>query len=223
MAARLLVCAATQAELDTFLRPGEPRRVDGELRAIEGDSIALAVTGVGIPCTLLRLPPQLELIKPDLVLNIGIAGAYPGSGLTIGEAAMARSECFGDIGFELPGEPGFRSVSEAPFGVFYTRLPMALPEEFRSGPTGQPCVATGACTVNACTGTLRTGLMRERLFEAGMESMEGAAVALACDRAGVRASELRAISNIAADRDMRPENIRLALARLKNHLQACRR
>ena len=223
MATRLLVCAATQAEIDTFLRAGEPERVEGELRFIEGDSIALSVTGVGIPCTLLRLPPLLELLEPGLVLNIGIAGAYPSSGLGIGEVAMARAECFGDIGFELPEEPGFRSISEAPFGAFYTRLPMTLAEEFRTGLTGHACVEIGACTVNACTGTLRTGLMRERLFEAGMESMEGAAAALACERAGVPMCELRAISNIAADRDMRPENIRIALERLRDHLQACRR
>ena len=223
MTAKLLVCAATLTELSTFLRDDEPGLMNDDAYSIESGAVTLAVTGVGIPCTLLRLPPLLASLKPDLVLNIGIAGAYPNSGLELGAVAMARSEIFGDIGFELPDDPGFRFVGCAPFGAYYRKATMLLAADFRHEPAGNPCAETDACTVNACTGTLRTGLMRERLFSVGMESMEGAAVALACDAAGIPACEVRAISNIAAERNVRSDNVQVALERLRGHLQACRR
>jgi futalosine hydrolase len=222
LACKLLVCAATLIELRTFLRDDEVWPVDDTSYWAGSGTLALAVTGVGIPCTLLHLPALLASLEPEFVLNIGIAGAYPSSGLTIGAVGMARSETIGDIGFELPEEPGFRLIADAPFGRFYRKLPMALRAEFRHAPSGYPTFETDACTVNACTGTARTGLMRERLFGVGMESMEGAAVALACEAAGVPACEVRAISNIAADRNMLPENIRLAMENLRDYLLACR-
>jgi futalosine hydrolase len=222
MSVDLLVCAATRAELAAFLRDDEEWPAGDEPGWIQFGKAALAVTGVGIPATLLRLPPLLAGLRPGLVLDIGIAGAYPGSGLAIGDVVMASSEVIGDIGFELPGEPGFQFVGEAPFGGFYRKMPMALVRAFRHEPAGHRFREVGGCTVNACTGTARTGALRERLFGTGFESMEGAAVALACDAAGVPACELRAISNLAADRDMRPENIRQALANLRDYLLACR-
>ena len=59
--------------------------------------------------------------------------------------------------------------------------------------------------------------------ESGFESMEGAAVAQIGQRFGIPVSEIRAISNIASRRDMRPENIRLALTHLRDTLRAWRR
>ena len=223
MAIKLLVCAATRIELMTFQPILKTPRSDRTYVLSESKEAELVVTGVGIPCTLLNLPPLLAALKPDLVLNIGIAGAYPNSGLKIGDIAMARSETIGDIGFELNEEPGFQSVSSAPFGTFYRKLPMALSPTFRFQPANYGFLEIDACTVNTCTGTAHTGLMRERMFGVGMESMEGAAVALACDATKIPVCEVRAISNMASDRDMRPANIGIALDRLGEYLGACRR
>jgi nucleoside phosphorylase len=74
--------------------------------------------------------------------------------------------------------------------------------------------------VNACTGTAATGARRRVLTGADFESMEGAAVALAGLEAGIPVAEFRAISNAAADRDMRPENIGLALRGLGSFVSA---
>lgn len=222
MAIRLLVCTATLDEVRTFARDGEASPLDdGTVSAVCGP-IALAVTGVGIPLTLLRLPPLLTALQPEAVLNLGIAGAYPNSGLSVGDIAVARSETIGDIGFELPEEPGFQPVSIAPFGAFYRRISLRIPDGMGNLPANLTVRETDGCTVSCCTGALRTGLQRERLFNVGIESMEGAAVALACSEANIPVSEVRAISNIAADRDMRPENITLALANLGDYLQAYR-
>jgi futalosine hydrolase len=192
---RLLVCAATELELECF-----PAGREGVVRA---------VSGVGIVQTLLRLPPLLVALRPEAVLNIGIAGAYPECGVAIGDLVWAESEVFGDVGFELP-DGSFQSVAESPFGAGYEPLTLTVPD----GKTG-----LRGCTVSTCTGTRATGEQRRELFSAHFETMEGAAVALACQEAGVLAGEVRSISNIAAERDMRPENIKAALRALKEALQ----
>ncbi len=223
---KLLVCAATQDEIRAFARDDDlwarPLQSDGGSWWC-GDDYAITVTQVGIPWTLVNLPHLLTMLSPAAVLNIGIAGAYPNSGLAIGDIVMAKTETIGDIGFELPEEPGFQHVSAARFGRFYGSHTMAMLPAFASGLDGRSVRTAAGCTVNMCTGTESTGLMREKLFGAEFESMEGAAVAMACEDAGILACEVRAISNFAADRDMRPENIKLAIQKLREHLLACRR
>lgn len=201
----LLVCAATEPELRTF----------GEVRADEGQGSIL--TGVGIPAALARILLSAKRVKPARILNIGIAGAYPDSGLTVGDIVLGISEVYGDVGLELPEAPGFQHIRETPWGAPYQKpMPLAAFPEFSGAATGR------GCTVNACTGTEATGRLRERLFEASFETMEGAAVVQAGLALGIFVCEIRAISNIASDRDMRPENIGLALKNLTEYFQKCR-
>jgi len=201
-AIELLICAATERELASF---GECLK-----------EMSLLVTGVGIPLALMRTLEVMERERPARVLNIGIAGAYPASGLAIGDIVIGLSEVYGDVGFELPETPGFRHIGEADWGAFYREpLPLSQFAEFAGA-----SVRAG-CTVNACTGTEATGRLREQLFGAAFETMEGAAVAQAGQTLGIPVCEVRAISNIAARRDMRPENIQLALDRLREYFQIC--
>jgi len=201
---RLLVCAATEFELACFP---------------EGAGIIRAITGVGIPHTLLRLPRFLAEYRPDFVINSGIAGAYPDCGLQIGDLTWAESEVYGDIGFQQP-DATFQPIQESPFGAGYEHYEMSVPPASDSPITGgRGGIAVGVgCTVNTCTGTQAMGEFRRDTFIASFETMEGAAVAQVCQREGVPVYELRAISNIAAERDMRPENIKIALERLKAFL-----
>lgn len=148
------------------------------------------------------------------MVNIGIAGAYPDSGLEIGDIVLGTSEVYGDLGFALPEPPYFRPITQSPFGDFYAQpYPLWLPPN--------PGVAQGrGCTVNTCTGTEAQGRQRESLFEAHFETMEGAAIAQIGAQWGVPVCEVRAISNRAAHRDMRVENIRLSLMKLELFLKS---
>ncbi len=196
----LLVCAATSGELAAF-GPGD----------------AGFLTGVGVPEALARTLAEAGRLRPKRLLNIGIAGAYPGSGLQIGDIVIGTSEIYGDVGFGLPAPPYFRPVGEAEWGAFYRMpLPLTLFAEF-------PAAHLGAgCTVNCCTGAEDTGRLRESLFGAAFETMEGAAVAQAGQILGIPVGEIRAVSNFASTRDMRPENIRRALANLAAYFDALR-
>lgn len=203
-----LICAATFGELETFGLEGGEVLEAGRLWRMRGKAdLVAAVTGAGIPVTLLRLLPWLDRFRPAMVIDIGIAGAYPESGLDVGDVVAGESEVFADLGMELPESPGFRPLGEFPFADEALRgpLPLVIPE-WASGAKR----ARGA-TVNACAGSDATGARRRALFAADFEGMEGAALALAGRARGVPVAEIRAISNIAARRDMRPGNVRRAL------------
>ena len=218
----ILLYAATRMELDACLGPlGEafdslpagPRpwtRRRGR--------VLLAVTGPGMPLTLARLMPLAATERPSALVDIGIAGAYAGSRLSIGDLAAGESEQFGDLGMETTGPEVFLPISGFDWSdPLYARpLPLSLE------PLGKATLPKRmrGCTVNACTGTAATGARRRSLTGADFESMEGAAVALAGAELGIPAAEVRAISNVAADRDMRPENIGLALRALGGFVSA---
>ncbi len=201
----LLVCAATEMELRAF----------GEVREETGQDCF--VTGVGIPVALAQTLLIAGREEPARILNVGIAGAYPGSGLVVGDIVIGTEEVYGDVGFELPEDPGFRHVREVSWGAPYAQpQPLTVFPEFAGAATGR------GCTVNVCTGTEATGRLRERLFDAAFETMEGAAVAQVGDILRVPVCEVRAISNIASRRDMRPENIQTALDALTAYFHKCR-
>ena len=180
-----------------------------------GDSF---LTGVGIPLALAQTLTVAGRLRPRRILNIGIAGAYPSCGLQIGDIVIGQSEVYGDVGFVLPEAPGFRHIGGSEWGPFYqTPLPLVQFAEFPASHAGK------GCTVNACTGTEAVGRLRETLFDASFETMEGAAVAQAGQTLGIPVCEIRAVSNFASVRDMRPENIRLALANLTAYFAASRK
>lgn len=193
---RLLVCAATAWELSAW---GEPE-----------PSVRLAVTGVGSPATFISLAQRPDV---DAIVAIGIAGAYLETGLSIGDIVVGESEVWGDIGFALPEPPDFRPIQESEFGAFYQEpLPLWVPEglEARRG---------RGCTVHTCTGTEQQGQQRRTLFQADFETMEGAALAQLAQHWELPLCQIRAISNIAARRDMHPEYLSLSHRNLFRFLQ----
>jgi futalosine hydrolase len=220
-----LICAATWNELSAWFEEEESSPLSEETPYLLMDETATLLTGVGIPATFLRLLPFVQQHQPAHILNIGIAGAYPDSGFAIGDIVLGTSEVYGDLGFELPNDPDFQTLASAPFAGALNPdvLPLQTVPNLLSTNTAYRIHTARGCTVNACTGTERTGRMRAQLFQAGFESMEGAAVAQIGQRFGIPVSEIRAISNIASRRDMHPENIRLALTHLRDFLRAWRR
>ena len=206
----LLVCAATAREVDAF--------------GPAAGGVVPAVTGVGIPATFRHLSPLVARLRPRRILNIGIAGAYPGSGLAIGDIVIGSEETYGDVGFEVPEPPGFRPIAEAGFTdvVYVDGLPLSRDPGWNRAGDGFTVGLGRGSTVNTCTGTNATGALRARLLGAAFETMEGAAVAQIGQDAGIPVCEVRAISNIAGERDMRPENIARALDILTRYLHACR-
>jgi futalosine hydrolase len=159
------------------------------------------VTGVGMPAVYRSF---LESDVDGPLISIGIAGAYQDMKLGIGDVVIVESEVVADLGVELPEYPSFSPLRDFSFGASHVKVDLYAP--------AIPCVPiVNGCTVSTVTGTRATGIRRRDMFGASIETMEGYAVADIANARGVRCIEIRAISNFAAERDMQPANICIAL------------
>lgn len=201
---RILWVAATAAELDC-----------APARREEWDTL---VTGCGPAAAGARLGLALgRSPTPDLVVGIGIAGVYPQTGIGVGAVVRIEREGFADLGCE-DGE-GFLDLLDlgVPDPGVQRHWDLAAPVFLQALP------AARGTTCSVCTGSLETGSQRHRRTGASIESMEGAAWALACQAAGVPFAQVRAISNVAGPRDRSAWRIPEALSALKRCLEeSCR-
>ena len=168
----ILICAATVKEAEAcfpemhswpkFKNYSWVRR--GKFGKYKG---ILAITGVGMPMTFMRLLPLAIDHQPDLILNIGIAGAYKNRDkkknlsrkknlgraktLEIGDTVFAQSECFGDMGMENPQaqEFGFTALGAMSWvdDIYKKPLPLNslvfkdnIGEQIKSGKTKKALV-----------------------------------------------------------------------------------
>ncbi len=153
---------------------------------------------------------------PDLALNVGIAGALPGSGLGLGDVVVATASVYADEGLQTP--KGFQHCAAMGFPLAPSAFPgpevpvdAGVAEALR---VGLPARAGRTACVSTCSGT--DSLARAVVERTGAiaESMEGAAVMHAARLLRVPAGELRVISNTTGDREHQRWDIRLALERL---------
>ncbi len=155
----------------------------------------------------------LERFGPDYVYSVGIAGAYPGSGLHIGDTVVAENECYGDEG--IVTESGFHTIEALGLPLisvrgieYYNKFPLFVPEAFRTNKLKGNFVS-----VSTCTGSRDRAIDMERRFNAICENMEGAAVAHICALNNITVSEIRGISNVIGNREaipLEPSDIRAA-------------
>ena len=142
-----------------------------------------------------RSPWRFSRQKPGAIVVCGVGGAYPSSGLRVGDVVSADIECYGDLGVASPA--GFLDMKALGFPVvespaLYNDLPMQLfPTERR----------VKFVTVSTCTGTDAAARAIEARTSGAVENMEGAAVAHVAHLHGIPVGEVRGISNIVTDRD----------------------
>lgn len=178
-----------------------------------GQHVCLAHSGIGKAAAAATAVALLCHCRPQALWLFGCGGAYPGSGLAIGDLALADSEIFGDEGV-VTGR-GFRDLAamQLPMrpetGEFYNRWPVD-PALFNwAGPLFEEQARTTASrfasgpfvTVSTCTGTITAARAMAGRTGAICENMEGAAVALVCQQLAVPLLEVRGISNRVEDYD----------------------
>ncbi|MDQ7781773.1 MAG: futalosine hydrolase [Desulfomonilaceae bacterium] len=165
-------------------------------------SVYLGVTGVGIVSAAVAVTAFACTIGADRIIMIGSAGAYPGSGLQIGDVAVASSETFSELGVrEGPGigNGGALGVSDVEQTILLDKglardLAHAANEAAHAG-SGRFLTVAGVSEDLGCAAT------RDRHFGALVENMEGYALASAGQKLGIEVGEVRGISNYAGNRD----------------------
>jgi len=157
---------------------------DREWQARDGDAFRLLVTGIGPVNAAYALTRLLAERGAERILVCGIGGAYPGSGLAVGDVACATTECFADLGADTP--EGFLDFSDGALAL----------DLFDFG-----CMKAPFATVSTCTGTDARAAELVARTGAAVESMEGAALVQVAKRFGVPVGEVRGVSNTVGDRD----------------------
>jgi uncharacterized membrane protein YbaN (DUF454 family)/nucleoside phosphorylase len=154
--------------------------VVGNPRATLHTGINLFITGIGMANTAAATAAILSAGKPDVIILAGIAGAYPRSGLRIGDCVAVGCESIADMGAER--EDGFEPFESQEYSSVYACEQKSL-------------TITAASTVNtACS------VYGSRGGDSQLENMEGAAFYAVCGAMGAhRFIEIRAISNITSD------------------------
>ncbi len=178
---------------------------------LDGRETIIAETGIGAVNAAITLMALTARYALEFVLMIGCAGAYPESGLKVGDVAVATEERYAEFGVEtvdgwLPFEqPWMRLLPEK-----YSAQPAAFTLDsgyaaaFESVAHKLGGARTGKfVTVNGVSGDPETARRRGRLFDALAENMEGAGAAQVCALYNIPFAEVRGISNRAGDRDKR--------------------
>jgi len=157
---------------------------------------------------------------PEAIIVFGVGGAYPSSGAKVGEVAVAQEEIAGDEG--VLTRDGFKDAAyigipllNTAASVIYSTFP--APEQLvkrslqslishQEADHGRVHAGTFV-TLSTCTGTSVRAHELEARYHGLCENMEGAAVAHVAELDRIPWLEVRGISNIVEDRDLKKWDI----------------
>ena len=154
---------------------------------------------------------MIDRYQPQLVINTGCAGAYSGSGLSVGNLVLASEDVLADDGVAVDdGWHDLRYMNlpavERGEASYYNVMPLsrlASEKAMQLADYYGVFIMRGRCaTVSTCSGTNLHGAALSQRWNALAESMEGAAVAQVCLRCGIDCLEIRGISNLVEERDL---------------------
>lgn len=200
----LLIAAAVEQELglliDRLGAEADPASCHGGLWRAEPaqGTVWLAVVGIGPLNAAFNLGRLAQRLNPKILLMVGSAGALPGSRLEKGQTVVALSETLAELGLVIGagiadgpelGLPGLDQTIELDREL---AVELARASGSGSGPL---------LTVAGVSADINQASRRVWRFQSLAESMEGYALALAGQRLGLPAAEVRGISNQAGDRD----------------------
>jgi len=170
---------------------------------VQTDNIDILISGVGMTATAFALGQHLPG-RYDLVLNLGIAGAFDRN-IALGEVVQITEDTFSELGAE--DKEAFISIEQLGFG------------QNRYAPSGIGLGVKGlqvvrGITVNTVHGNATSIAEVAKRLNPQTESMEGAAVFYACARFGLPCLQVRSISNYVEERNKDNWKIGLAIKNL---------
>jgi futalosine hydrolase len=214
----ILIVAATAFEIAPIVHFFEEhaQKINPNSYFFNGKNLEILITGVGIAHTVFALTHRLSRSpKPDLVINMGIAGAFDRQ-LQLGDVVQVTSERFGDLGVEeIDGR--FTDVFELDFipknifpfenGILKNMLPLKnMDMQHVTDLTVQKVHGTAA-SIKA---------IQQKYPDIQVETMEGAAFFFVCLQKNVAFAQIRAISNYVTPRNRANWKISLAIEQLND-------
>ena len=175
-------------------------------------AVVICAGGVGKVNAAAATAVMIDRYNPRLVINTGCAGAYIGSGLAVGSLVVASEEVLADDGVVVA--EGWKDLHfmnlpsvTAEGRNCYNILPLSRDASEKAlqlaDDNGVSLTCGRFATVSTCSGTSRRGGELAALWNVLAESMEGAAVAQVCLNCGIDCLEIRGISNMVEERDLK--------------------
>jgi futalosine hydrolase len=189
---------------------------------LAGREVSLCVGGMGKVNAAHGATLLLTHASAEALVVFGIGGAYPSSGAQIGDLALATEEVAGDEGVLTPD--GFKDTTcigipllRTAASMIYNTFPAseALLERARRALSSRQDsrLHSGTfITLSTCTGTSARAKELEARHHGLCENMEGAAAAQVALSHSLPWLELRGISNLVEDRDLKTWDIPRAAA-----------
>lgn len=222
----IVIIAAVSQEVELLEKVLEysTRQKAGCFDCLEGTlgnlRVVVCAGGVGKVNAAAAAALLIERYQPQLVINVGCAGAYVGSGLAIGNLVVASEEVLADDGVVVAdgwqdlrymnitsvAQGGLNCYNVLPLSRHASEKAMQLADYY-----GVFLMRGRFATVSTCSGTTVRGDELAKRWGVIAESMEGAAVAQVCLRCGVDCLELRGISNQVEDRNLKKWDITKAV------------
>jgi len=200
----ILITTATDFELQIIQEKTE---------SIEHHNLQFCALGIGCTATAYKLTSNIVCNDYDLILNVGIAGSF-NKNLSIGDVVVVESEVFGNLGITYPDkfttlfDEGLIGKNEYPFSKGKLVCPYLDKFDIKK------IKHASGITVDAASGEQNQIERLKKMFDADIETMEGAAFFYVCFRENIPFLEMRAISNYVEPRDKSKWNIPLALNNL---------
>ncbi|NWF51840.1 MAG: futalosine hydrolase [Nitrospirae bacterium] len=205
------------------IREGIPQGFNLYKGKIQNKSVVYIISGIGKTNASIGTMFLFEKFSPKLIINFGVGGAYPSSGLAIGDIAVAEKEIYGDEGVylkdgfhpaEVTGIPLLVKAQKRYFNKFQLDkklIKKAVSISRITHHVSRITVKSGPfLTVSTSTGTLKRAKELEKKFGTICENMEGASIAHICTLYGIPMVEIRGISNIVKDRNKKEWDVKLA-------------
>jgi futalosine hydrolase len=224
--ARILAVTAVVAERDAVVRGAGINAVEriGPYDAVAGttaggDSLVVVAGGVG-PAASAAAAMAGALDGADLLLSLGIGGAYHAAQLRPGDVVVATRIIAADLG--AMSESRFLDIRTLGFGVAEHECEPELIERARDALDAAtlPVVVGPVLTLSTATGTDERADELMSRHGAIAEAMEGAGVAHVAALVGVPVLEMRTISNAIGRRDTSTWDIPLAIDALEGAARA---
>ncbi|MDD2967016.1 MAG: futalosine hydrolase [Desulfovibrionaceae bacterium] len=194
----LLVTAATPQELYAALPALQGGAVpEHKVLCVPHSPVLACLTGVGPVNAGIALGAALQDARVHAVCNVGLAGSFHLRRLPLRSLVLVTEEIFPEYGMNTG-----RSVHASALGfaqwqhegkAIYDRLPLACALEQLALPAHLPRAAS--LTVAGVSASPARARALHKSYGAGLENMEGFAVALACAQRGKACMEIRCVSN----------------------------
>jgi futalosine hydrolase len=159
---------------------------------VGGHHVRHIATGIGMVNTAWALGQAFALDKPDLAINLGIAGSYAG-GPELVEVVEVVADAFPELGAESP--EGWLDLAAMGFAHFEMGGQPIYNTVTNPSPSTSGLRTCKGITVNTVSGISATIDARSAAWQPEVETMESAAFFQACLLAGVPFQAFRAISN----------------------------